>query len=214
MIIISKCFATSATVLVQGFRFFGCSAVRRHGCSAVRRFDGSAVRRFGGSAVRLFGGSAVRLFFGSVVRLFRCSGVRRLGPEGANCGWVGIAKSMKTTTVHNFCLIFEGLGDDFSAVLGKFGADLGSLELFWFQGLVFGRFSAMLRQVGAKMATKRGRMGELGRNMGSRWTHPGPGSTRAGGAGSPLILVPINPSTTEHVTSPIHAPVLEARWRI
>jgi hypothetical protein len=53
-IYISKCFATSATVLVQGFRLFGCSAVRRHNCSA-------AVRRFGGSAVRLFGCFVVRL---------------------------------------------------------------------------------------------------------------------------------------------------------
>ena len=69
---------------------------------------------------------------------------------------------------------------DFSAVLSKFGADLGSLELFWFEGSVFGRFSAMLRQVGAKMATKSGRMGELGRIMGSRWTRLGPGSTQPG----------------------------------
>jgi hypothetical protein len=51
-------------------------------------------------------------------------------------------------------LIFEGLGGDFSAVLGKVGADLGSLVLFWFQGSLFCRFSAMLgkawQQDGAK----------------------------------------------------------------
>ena len=37
---------------------------------------------------------------------------------------------------------------DFAAVLGKVSADLGSLVLFWFQGSLFGRFWAMLRQVG------------------------------------------------------------------
>ena len=51
-------------------------------------------------------------------------------------------------------MIFEGLEGDFSAVLGKFGADLGSLELFWFQVSFFCRFSAMLgkawQQDGAK----------------------------------------------------------------
>ena len=62
----------------------------------------------------------------------------------------------------------------------RFSADFGSLELFWFQGSVFGRFSAMFRKVGAKMAIKSGRMGELGRNMGSRWIQEGPGSTRRG----------------------------------
>jgi hypothetical protein len=41
-------------------------------------------------------------------------------------------------------LIFESLGSDFSAVLVKFGADLRSLELFWFQGSFLCRFSAML----------------------------------------------------------------------
>ena len=89
---------------------------------------------------------------------------------------MGIAKNMKTSNSPSLLLIFEGLGGDFSAVLGKFGADLGSLELFWSQGSVFGRFSAMLRQVGAKMATKSSRMGELGRIMGSRWMRKGPGS--------------------------------------
>jgi hypothetical protein len=51
-------------------------------------------------------------------------------------------------------LIFESLEGDFSAVLGKFGADLKSLELFWFQGPFFCRFSGMLgkawQQDGAK----------------------------------------------------------------
>ena len=70
-------------------------------------------------------------------------------------------------------MIFDGLESDFSAVLSKVGADLVSLVLFWFQGSLFGRFSAMLRQVGAKMATKSGRMGGLGRIMGSRWTQQG-----------------------------------------
>ena len=64
--------------------------------------------------------------------------------------------------------------------MGKFGADLGSLELFSFHVSVFGRFSAMLRQVGAKMATKSGRMGGLERNTGSRSTRGGPGSTLKG----------------------------------
>jgi hypothetical protein len=58
-------------------------------------------------------------------------------------------------------LIFESLEVDFSGVLGKVGADLCSLVLFWFQGSLFRRFWAMLRQVGAKMATKSGRMGGL-----------------------------------------------------
>jgi hypothetical protein len=77
-------------------------------------------------------------------------------------------------------LIFECLGIDFSAVLRKVGADFGFLVLFWFQGSLFGRFSAMLRQVGAKMATKSDRMGELGRIMGSRWICRGPGSMQKG----------------------------------
>ena len=89
-------------------------------------------------------------------------------------------------------MIFEGLGDDFSAVLGKVGADLGSLVLFWFQGSLFGRFSAMLRQVGAKTATKSGKMGGLGRNMGSRSTRKGSGSMREGPTGSgPELLGPL-----------------------
>jgi hypothetical protein len=58
-------------------------------------------------------------------------------------------------------LIFESLEVDFSGVLGKVGADLCSLVLFWFQGLLFRRFWAMLRQVGAKMASKSGKMGGL-----------------------------------------------------
>ena len=87
---------------------------------------------------------------------------------------------MKTSNSPSLLLDFRRSGDDFSAVLSKVGAELGSLELFWFQGSVFGRFSAMLRQVGAKMATKSGRMGELGRNMGSRWMREGPGSTPEG----------------------------------
>ena len=76
---------------------------------------------------------------------------------------------MKTSNSPSLLLDFRGSGSDFSAVLGNVGADLGSLELFWFQGLLFGRFSAMLCQVGAKMATKSDRMGELDRIMGSRW---------------------------------------------
>ena len=88
-------------------------------------------------------------------------------------------------------MIFGGLGGDFSAVLGKVGADLGSLVLFWFQGLLFGRFSAMLRQVGAKMATKSGRIGELGRIMGSRWIRKGPVSMQKGsGRREPELLGP------------------------
>ena len=89
-------------------------------------------------------------------------------------------------------MIFEGLGGDFSAVLGKVGADLGSLELFWFEGLVFGGFSAMLRKVGAKMSTKSGRMGGLGRNMGSRSMRKGPGPMRKGpGRRGPELLGPL-----------------------
>ena len=81
---------------------------------------------------------------------------------------------MKTTKSPSLLLHFRWSGGDFSAVLDKVGADLGCLELFWFQGSLFGTFLAMLRQVGAKLATKRGRMGELGRIMGSRWTQEGP----------------------------------------
>jgi hypothetical protein len=70
------------------------------------------------------------------------------------CGWVGIAKSMKTTNSPSLLLDFRRSGCDFSAVFGKFGKDLRSLELFWFQGLFFCRFSAMLgkawQQDGAK----------------------------------------------------------------
>jgi hypothetical protein len=51
-------------------------------------------------------------------------------------------------------LIFESLDNDFSAVLGKFGADLASLELFWFQGLFFSRFSAMLGKAWQQDAAK------------------------------------------------------------
>jgi hypothetical protein len=51
-------------------------------------------------------------------------------------------------------LIFESLRNDSSIVLGKFTADLVSLELFWFQGSFFCRFSTMLgkawQQDGAK----------------------------------------------------------------
>ena len=85
-------------------------------------------------------------------------------------------------------MIFEGLGSDFSAVLGEVGADLGSLVSFWFQGSFFGRFSAMLRQVGAKMATKSGRMGGLGRNMGSRSTQKG---LKRPGRCEPEVLGPL-----------------------
>jgi hypothetical protein len=55
---------------------------------------------------------------------------------------------MKTSNSQSLLLDFRGLGSDFSAVLGKVGADLGSLELFWFQGSLFGSFSAKL---GSKM---------------------------------------------------------------
>ena len=60
----------------------------------------------------------------------------------------------------HFCLIFEGLDIEFAAVLGKFGADLGSLELFWFQGSFFCRFSAML--------------GKAWQQDGAKWTKLGP----------------------------------------
>ena len=76
---------------------------------------------------------------------------------------------MKTNNSPSLLLDFQGSGGYFSAVLGKVGADLGCLELFWLPGSLFCTFWAMLRQVGAKMADKRGRMGELGRNIGSRW---------------------------------------------
>jgi hypothetical protein len=121
---------------------------------------------------------------------------------------------MKTINSLAVLLDFQMSGGYFSAVLGKVGADLGCLELFWLQNSFFGTFWAMLRQVGAKMATKSGRMGELSRIMGSRWTQPGPSSVGPEVLGPLLILVQINPSSTEHVTSPIHAPVLEARWQI
>ena len=105
---------------------------------------------------------------------------------------MGIAKSMKTTNSPSLLLDFRRSGGDFSLVLGKVGADLGCLELFWFQGLLFGTFWAMLRQVGAKMATKSGRMGELGRIMGSRWIREGPGSTLKGlGSCEPELLGPL-----------------------
>ena len=99
---------------------------------------------------------------------------------------------MKTINSPSLLLDFRRSGGDYSAVLGKFGADLGSLELFWFQGSFFGRFSALLRQVGAKMATKSGRVGGLGRNMVSRSTQEGPGSMQEGpGRRGPELLGPL-----------------------
>ena len=99
----------------------------------------------------------------------------------------------------------------------RFSADFNSLELFLFQGSVFGRFSAMFRRVGAKMATKSGRMGGLGRIMGSRWIQEGPGSMLKDASQSCLVPFSINTNqsnSTANITSPIHAPVLEARWQI
>ena len=59
-------------------------------------------------------------------------------------------------------MIFEDLGSDFSAVLGKLGADLGSLVLFWFQGSLFGSFSAKL---GSKMKQNGPSWDQVGRKL-------------------------------------------------
>ena len=67
---------------------------------------------------------------------------------------------MKTTNSPSLLLDFRYLAVDFSAVLGKFGADLGSLELFWFQVSFFCRFSAML--------------GKAWQQDGAKWTKLGP----------------------------------------
>ena len=115
--------------------FAGKMQERQFGSSAVRQFGSSAVRRFGDSAVRRFGGSAVRW-------------------------WVGIAKSMKATNSPSLLLDFRSLRNDFSIVLGKFDADLRSLELFWFEVSFFCRFSAML--------------GKAWQQDGAKWTKLGP----------------------------------------
>jgi hypothetical protein len=67
---------------------------------------------------------------------------------------VGIAKSMKATNSPSLLLDFRSSRNDFSIVLGKFDADLKSLQLFWLQGSFICRFSVMLgkawQQDGAK----------------------------------------------------------------
>jgi hypothetical protein len=95
-------------------RRFGGSAVRRFGCSVVRLCGDSAVRQFGESAARRLEGCAVWLFGGSALLFFCCVFF---------CGWVGIAKSMKTTKSPSLLLDFRSLRNDFSVVLGKFDAD-------------------------------------------------------------------------------------------
>jgi hypothetical protein len=124
-------------------------AVRRFGCLAIRCSAAgcSAIRQFGCSVVWLFGGWVVRRFGCSVDRLFGCSVVRRFGDSAVRLfGGSAVRR----------------IGD---SAARRFGGS--AVRLF---GGSVRRFQAMLRQVGAKMATKSGKMSELERNMGSRWT--------------------------------------------
>ena len=53
------------------------------------------------------------------------------------CGWVGIAKSMKTTNSPSLLLDFRRSGGDFSVVLGKFWCRFGLSCVVLVSGFVF-----------------------------------------------------------------------------
>ena len=101
------------------------------------------------------------------------------------CGWVGIAKSMKTFNSPSLLLDFQIWGVIFQLFWARLAQIWALLCCFGFRV----RFFADFQRCCAKLATKRGRMGELGRIRGSRWIQEGPGSTREGqGRREPELL--------------------------
>ena len=141
--VLSKCFATSATVLVQGFRLFGCSAVRRFGCSAVR----------------LVGCSAVRLFFRSVVRLFGVW-VQRV-PKSRKMKSGGVENRRKSWSGEVLWAL-GGLMDDLVRIFCKAWQQDGVNERSWDQvGSKLRKLGPSWQQVAAKSCQDGAQMASL-----------------------------------------------------